>query len=141
MTTIEMIPEQAIGYVITAMYELGYSKKEIQRVIETNKVEAYHGFSGWLCFGGDGIISDNDPEQQEKVIKYNELVTNALIFQNVVDITAILRELIREGYMIDSEDVRFMSPYLTSHIKRFGDYIIDLGQSPKPFEGALDFTG
>ncbi|MXQ55083.1 Tn3 family transposase [Shimazuella sp. KC615] len=54
---------------------------------ETNKVEAFHGFSGWLCFGGDGNISDNDPEQQERVIKYNELVSNAVIFQNVVDMT------------------------------------------------------
>lgn len=80
-------------------------------------------------------------EQQEKVIKYNELVSNAVIFQNVVDMTAILRDLNREGYLFDSEDVRFISPYLTSHIKRFGDYIIDLKQSPQPFEGALDFTG
>jgi TnpA family transposase len=28
----------------------------------TNKVEAYNGFSKWLFFGGDGIISENDPE-------------------------------------------------------------------------------
>lgn len=141
MTTIEMTPEQAIGYVITAMYELGYSKKEIQRVIETKKVEAYHGFLDGSVLEAMELFQTTGSEQQEKVIKYNELVTNAIIFQNVVDITAILRELKREGYMIDSEDVRFMSPYLISHIKRFGDYIIDLGQFPKPFEDALDFTG
>jgi TnpA family transposase len=133
-----------LGKAICTLFLLRYiTDIELRQQItnETNKVEAFHGFSGWLCFGGDGVISDNDPEQQEKVIKYNELVTNAVIFQNVVDMTAILRDLNREGYLFDSEDVRFISPYLTSHIKRFGDYIIDLKQSPQPFEGALDFTG
>jgi TnpA family transposase len=96
----------------------------------TNKAEAYNGFSKWLFFGGEGIITDNDPEEQEKAIKYNDLVANAVIFQNVVDLTAILRELHREGYGFDSEDVASLSPYITSHIKRFGDYIIDMDNSP-----------
>jgi TnpA family transposase len=51
----------------------------------TNKVEAYNGFSRWLFFGFDGIFSENDPEEQEKRIKYNDLVANAVIFQNVCD--------------------------------------------------------
>lgn len=48
-------------------------------------------------FGGDGVISENDPEEQEKRIKYNDLVANAVIFQNVVDITLILWSLMKEG--------------------------------------------
>jgi hypothetical protein len=44
-------------------------------------------------------FSDNDPEQQEKVIKYNDLVANAVIFHNFVDVTAILRTLKREGFI------------------------------------------
>lgn len=47
----------------------------------TNKVEAYNGFSKWLLFGGEGVIADNDPEEREKVIKYNDLVVNDVIFQ------------------------------------------------------------
>src|SRR5712671_5878469 len=35
-----------------------------------NKVEAYNGFAKWLFFGGEGIIAENDPEEQEKMIKY-----------------------------------------------------------------------
>jgi TnpA family transposase len=50
----------------------------------TNKVESYNGFSQWIFFGGEGIIAENDPEEQEKIIKYNDLVANAVIFQNVV---------------------------------------------------------
>ncbi len=43
------------------------------------------------------MIADNDPEEQEKVIKYNDLVANAVIFHNVVDQTRTLRELRRRG--------------------------------------------
>lgn len=35
------------------------------------------------------------------------------------------------------EDVAALSPYMTSHIKRFGDYLIDLETVPQ----ALDEVG
>jgi len=106
-----------------------------------NKVEAYNGFAGWLFFGGEGIIAENDPEEQEKIIKYNDLVANAVIFQNVVDVSRILHELIAEDYPVKREDVAALSPYLTRHIKRFGDYFIDLSAPPQPLsEGALSLS-
>ena len=46
----------------------------------TNKVEAYDGFSKWSFFGGEGIMAENDPEEQEKRIKYQDLVANIMIF-------------------------------------------------------------
>ena len=51
-------------------------------------------------FGGEGIIAENDPEEQEKMIKYNDLVANAVIFQNVVDVSRVLHTLIAEGYPV-----------------------------------------
>ncbi len=33
-----------------------------------------------VVFGGDGIITENDPIEQEKHIKYNDLITNSVIF-------------------------------------------------------------
>jgi hypothetical protein len=48
----------------------------------------------------DSIIASNDPEQQEKIIKYNDLVANAVIFQNVVDLTEVLQQLQSEGYLL-----------------------------------------
>ena len=59
-------------------------------------------------------------------------MANALIFQNVVDISHILHELMAEGYPVKREDVAALSPYLTRHIKRFGDYFIDLSVLPQP---------
>ncbi|MCR8983035.1 Tn3 family transposase [Brevibacillus laterosporus] len=46
-----------------------------------------------LFFGVDGIFTENDPIEQEKRIKYNDLITNSVIFQNIVDITMILWQL------------------------------------------------
>ena len=104
-----------------------------QQITEmTNKVESYNGFAQWIFFGGEGILAENDPEEQEKLIKYNDLVANALIFQNVVEVSRILHELMAEGYPVKREDVAALSPYLTRHIKRFGGYFIDLSVLPQP---------
>ncbi|SMP18112.1 Transposase and inactivated derivatives, TnpA family [Laceyella tengchongensis] len=129
-----------LGRVVRTVFLLEYiSNLEFRQQITatTNKAEAYNGFSKWLFFGGESIIADNDPEEQEKVIKYNDLVANAVILQNVVDLTAVLRELTREGYGIESEAVAALSPYMTSHIKRFGDYVIDMDNAPEPPEPQL----
>lgn len=122
-----------LGRVIRTIFLLEYiSDLKLRQKITaaTNKVEAYHGFSKWFFFGGDSIINSNDREEMEKRIKYNDLVANAVIFQNVVDLTNILQQLKREGYLLDKEDVSALSPYLTLHIKRFGDYLVDLSQVP-----------
>jgi TnpA family transposase len=71
-----------LGRVVRTTFLLDYiSDMELREQITatTNKVEAYNGFSKWLFFGGDGVIADNDPEEQEKVIKYNDLVANAVM--------------------------------------------------------------
>jgi hypothetical protein len=77
-----------------------------------DKVEAYHGFAGWLFLGREDVISDNDSEDQEKLIKYNDLVANAVIFQNVVDVSRVLPELLAEGHPVKREDVAALGPYL-----------------------------
>ncbi len=61
-------------------------------------------------------------------------MANAVIFQNTVDLTEILRQLKREGYLINPEDIKAISPYLTEHIKRFGDYWLDMDIFPKALD-------
>lgn len=92
------------------------------------------GFCKWLFFGGDGIIPSKHPVEQEKRIKYNHLIANAVILQNVVDMTMVLRQLVQEGYTITSEILGALSPYLTEHIQRFGSYILDMDNLPGPVE-------
>ncbi len=38
----------------------------------------------------------------------------------------------------EREDLAVLSPYLTSHIKRFGDYLIDLDAIPPALEETLN---
>ena len=89
----------------------------------TNKVEAFNGLSEWCAFGSKYIVASNDPNEMEKALKYNTIVCNCIIIQNLVDISSILFELKSEGWEITKDDVKKLSPYLTVHIKRFGDYI------------------
>ncbi len=129
-----------LGHVVRTVFLLKYisdPKMRAPLTASTNKAEAYNGFSKWLLFGGEGIIAENDPEEQEKRVKYNDLVANALILHNVVDMTGVLREMVREGYSITREDVGALSPYLREHIKRFGDYVLDLENIPQPLDAAL----
>lgn len=131
-----------LGRVVRTIFLLKYiSDKGFREEINanTNKVEAYNGFSKWLNFGGE-ILQENDPEEQEKLIKYNTLVANALIFQNVIDQTRIIQSLKLEGFEVKAEDLKILSPYLTAHIKRFGDYVVDLTDVPPPLDIEYTFS-
>jgi len=71
-------------------------------------------------------LRSGDPVEHEKRIKYRDLVANAVMLHNVVDMTTVLRALQQEGLQVTPEMVRRLSPYLTEHIKRFGLYVLDM---------------
>ena len=52
----------------------------------------------------------------------------------MVEQTRIMKSLMRQGWKITREDVASLSPYVTSHVKRFGDYLIDVEAIPEPYE-------
>ena len=52
--------------------------------------------------------------------------------QNVVDMTDALHEMALEGYAVKRESVARLSPYMTEHIKRFGEYFLDMDEKPEP---------
>ncbi|HEX4811554.1 MAG TPA: transposase [Nonomuraea sp.] len=110
----------------------------------TNKVESYNGFSHWLSFGNNGVLADNDPEEQEKLIKLNTLLANLVIFHNALDIMNVIRGLVAEGWTITADQLAALSPYLRVHISRFGAYATDeLADQPEAFNPVLkevDFT-
>ncbi|MFJ8165514.1 Tn3 family transposase [Streptomyces sp. NPDC096136] len=56
-----------------------------------------------------------------------------------MDIAEIVRQLLEEGWEIDPEDLAQVSPYLTEHIKRFGEYSPhELGVQPAAYDPKLD---
>lgn len=100
-------------------------------------MEAFNGFSKWLFFGDDGKIKHNDPIEQEKHIKYNDLISNLIMLHNVIDMTKLLQQLKQEGYAVNSKTLARISPYLTEHIQRFGEYVIDMDQDVEPISFEL----
>ncbi|AJT62096.3 hypothetical protein T261_0406 [Streptomyces lydicus] len=51
----------------------------------------------------------------------------------------IVRQLLEEGWEIDPEDLAHISPYLTEHINRFGEYSThELGIQPQAYDPKLD---
>jgi len=119
-----------LGRVIRTLFLPRYlSDKPLRMQItaETNKVEAFHQFSNWLTFGQSGVIAELDPEDAEKVIKYGDILANAVMLHNVFDTTGVLRGMMQERQWVDPADLTSLSPYLTSSIKRFGDYALPTG--------------
>ncbi|MFI7236684.1 Tn3 family transposase [Streptomyces cyaneofuscatus] len=56
-----------------------------------------------------------------------------------LDIAEIVRQLQEEGHTVDPEDLAHISPYLTEHIRRFGEYSThDLDIEPEAYDPHLD---
>lgn len=124
---------QELGNVIRTGFLLEWiGSRELRQEItaNTNKIESYNGFAKWLSFGGD-VIAVNEPDEQQKRLRYNDLVASALILQNTVDMMRTLGNLRHEGWQITENDVSFLSPYQVAHVKRFGEYSLKLKRKPE----------
>jgi len=116
-----------LGRVVRTVFLLRFISDEAlqyQVTTTTNKVESYHNFRGWVAFGNDGQLTTNDPVEMEKRVKYSDLLANALILQNVIDMTRVVHQLMHQGYPFTPQLLSFISPYWTRHIRRFGDYTL-----------------
>jgi len=96
----------------------------------TNKSEQFNQFLKWVFFGGEGVITENSRDEQRKVIKYNHLVANCLIFHNVYTLTRVIGQLQDEREDVPKAALACVSPYLTEHINRFGDYVLNMNRNP-----------
>ncbi len=124
-----------LGRVIRTIFLLRYISDPVLRAIiqkTTNKVESYNGFCEVFRFGGFGVIQTNNPIEQEKRVKYNDLIANAVMLQNVFDLTNIIDKLESKGDKISKDCLSILSPYTTHNIKRFGEYSIDFSIKPPP---------
>ncbi len=133
-----------LGRVVRTVFLLRYiSDSDLRQLIQaaTNKSESFNRFVQWLFFGGDRLIAENDRDKQRKLIKYNHLVANCLIFHNVFAQTKVLRELVKRGHDLDDRTLARLSPYITQHVNRFGTYTLDLKrQAPTPVYALPDLV-
>jgi len=123
-----------LGRVVRTLFLLRYiSEAELRRTIraETTKIESFNDFLDWISFGGP-VIKSGDPVEQTKHLKYMNLVANAVMLQNVVDLTGVLNTAAAEGYPVTKALVGRLSPYIREHIRRFGQYVLDMDEMPQP---------
>ena len=72
------------------------------------------------------------------LIKFNTLLANLVIFHNALDSIHVVRDLVAEGWTITADQLAALSPYLRSHITRFGAYTTDeLALRPAAFNPVL----
>lgn len=118
-----------LGRVTRTIFLLKYiSDTELRATINaaTNKSEQFNDFIKWIRFGADGVIQENDRDEQRKLIKYNHLVANCVILHNVCTLTRLLSQLAKEGHIFDEATIGQISPYIREHINRFGDYLLNM---------------
>lgn len=123
-----------IGRVERTLFLLRFiADTEIRRTIraETTKIEAFNDFLDWIAFGGP-VIKSGDPVEQEKQLKYTSLVANAVMLSNVADMTAALAAMDGDGHAVTPALVGCLSPYTREHIRRFGQYVLNMGDLPPP---------
>lgn len=121
-----------LGRVLRTVYLLKWiSSKQMRQEITgtTNKIESYHAFTKWLDFGGD-VINENDPIEQQKRLRFLDLVASAVILQTTVDMMRALQAMYHAGEPVDVADMAFLSPY-GRHFKRFGNYLLDMKKAPE----------
>lgn len=124
-----------LGRVLRTIYLLRWiSSKEMRQEVTatTNKIESYHAFTKWLDFGGD-VIAENEPNEQQKRLRYIDLVASAVILQNTVDMMRIMQEMYAAGEAITASDAEYMSPYGRYGVNRFGKFHLDLKRPPEPW--------
>lgn len=112
-----------LGRVVRTIFLLEYvNSEELRRIIHsaTNRCESFNKFAQWVYFAAD-LIQENVRDEQLKVIKYNHLIANLLVFHNCKTMTEALMELQDEGMDLVPDILRALSPY-RQHPSRFGTY-------------------
>ena len=131
-----------LGRVIRTDFLLRYlGSIELRRQINaaTSKSEHFNRYAQWVAFGSSGLETAAERDEQRKMIKYNHLVANLLIFHTVVRMTKALEATAGDGHhdAISEGALAGLSPYQTEHINRFGHYVLDLSQPPPPLPFAI----
>ena len=53
---------------------------------------------------------------------------------NVADMTEVLASMAKDGHRVTPELVACLSPYTREHIRRFGQYALDMDDLPAPLD-------
>jgi TnpA family transposase len=105
----------------------------------TNKTEQYNNFEDWITFAAGNALLDRTYEEVEKRVKYTGVIANCVMLDNVIEMNAALNALAKEGIIPNIDELAALSPYQTRHLKRFGNYELDLEHLAAPPTDDLTF--
>lgn len=88
--------------------------------------------------GGGGVIGDNMQFSQRKIIKFNHLLANMLIFHTVVHQTKAINKLRNLGVDIPDEMLSGFAPYWTEHLNRFGVFALNMDKIQENIEYSFE---
>jgi TnpA family transposase len=125
----------AVGTVERTIFLLKFiSDVKLREIIHssTNKTEQYNNFEDWIMFAYGNALLDRVYEEVEKRVKYTGVIANCVMLDNVIEMNAALNRLAKEGFIPSIDELAALSPYQTRHLKRFGNYELDLSQIAAP---------
>lgn len=125
---------QEWGKLNETIFILKYLQKpEYQKKIrvQLNKGEALHSLRRDLFIANEGKIRKRNHEDQLNQAACLNLVVNAITVWNTVYMTAALEQLKSEGYEINEDDIRHLSPARREHINMYGRYYFNVEEGLK----------
>lgn len=120
---------QEHGKLVKSVFILSYlSNEPLRRRIneQLNKGEELGALRRFLFFANEGEMRRRLPEEQTDQALCLALATNAVIVWNTVYMEAAISQLRSEGYPVDDENLRHLSPTLYAHVNPYGRYHFDL---------------
>ena len=99
--------------------------------VQLNKGKAMHALRRGLFVANEGQIRQRHPEDQLNQAACLNLLTNAVAVWNTVYMNAAIEQLKREGYEVNHDDVRSLSPARSEHINMYGKYYFNIEEGLK----------
>lgn len=126
-----------LGRIERTIFLLNYiNDPEFRKMIHaaTCKSEEFNQFIKWIRFGDGGVVGDNLRFNQQKVLKFSQLIANKLCLHTVAYQTKAINKLKEQGQDIPDEILARFAPYWTEHLNRFGIFDVNMNKKVVPIE-------
>jgi TnpA family transposase len=96
--------------------------------LQLTKGEQVHDMRQFLHFANEGKIRSHLEEEQINEASCLNLVVNAIILWNTIYMQEIVKQLRKDGYHINDDDLKHLGPARHEHINPYGNYIFNVQQ-------------
>ena len=115
-------------FILKYLQDPEYQKKI---TVQLNKGEALHALRRGVFIANEGKIRKRNQEDQLNQAASLNLVVNAITIWNTVYMQAALEELKNEGYEINEDDIKNLSPARSEHINMYGRFYFNVEEGLK----------